>query len=111
VRASTPCKVGRMRSELSALRVPAQVYCLRSDQGERHSESDAPRYPTFPGPPQVVSALDATSNDACSTGSNHTVDQLDEGGPNAAWGGGVALLSPLADNGSAGQRPPSHVST
>jgi hypothetical protein len=28
----------------------------------------------------IVSALDASGNDACSTASNHTVDQLDEGG-------------------------------
>ena len=32
-------------------------------------------YPTFSGPPQVVSALDATGYDACSTASNHTFDQ------------------------------------
>jgi Bacterial capsule synthesis protein PGA_cap len=69
---------------------------------------DGPRagYYTFSGPPQVVSALDATGNDACSTAPNHTFDQLDEGGANAAWGGASALLSPVADNGSAGQRAP-----
>jgi poly-gamma-glutamate capsule biosynthesis protein CapA/YwtB (metallophosphatase superfamily) len=32
-------------------------------------------YPTFSGPPQVVSALEATGYDACSTASNHTFDQ------------------------------------
>ncbi|HET6754941.1 MAG TPA: CapA family protein [Jiangellaceae bacterium] len=32
-------------------------------------------YPTFSGPPQVVSALDASGYDACSTASNHTFDQ------------------------------------
>ncbi|MET0915118.1 MAG: CapA family protein [Jiangellaceae bacterium] len=32
-------------------------------------------YPTFSGPPQVVSALDAIGYDACSTASNHTFDQ------------------------------------
>jgi poly-gamma-glutamate capsule biosynthesis protein CapA/YwtB (metallophosphatase superfamily) len=32
-------------------------------------------YPTFSGPPQVVSALDTTGYDACSTASNHTFDQ------------------------------------
>jgi hypothetical protein len=48
-------------------------------------------YPTFSGPPQVVSALDATG-DACSTVSNRTFDQLDEGGANAAWGGGVSVV-------------------
>ena len=36
-------------------------------------------YPTFSGPPQVVSALDATGYDACSTASNHTFDQGAEG--------------------------------
>ena len=29
-----------------------------------------------------------------------------EGGANAAWGGGVALLSPVAENGCPGQRAP-----
>jgi poly-gamma-glutamate synthesis protein (capsule biosynthesis protein) len=32
-------------------------------------------YPTFSGPPQVVSALAATGYDACTTASNHTFDQ------------------------------------
>ena len=32
-------------------------------------------YPTFSGPPQIVSALVATGYDACSTASNHTFDQ------------------------------------
>jgi poly-gamma-glutamate capsule biosynthesis protein CapA/YwtB (metallophosphatase superfamily) len=32
-------------------------------------------YPTFSGPPQIVSALAATGYDACSTASNHTFDQ------------------------------------
>jgi poly-gamma-glutamate synthesis protein (capsule biosynthesis protein) len=32
-------------------------------------------FPTFSGPPQVVSALDTTGYDACSTASNHTFDQ------------------------------------
>jgi poly-gamma-glutamate capsule biosynthesis protein CapA/YwtB (metallophosphatase superfamily) len=32
-------------------------------------------YPTFSGPPQVVSALETTGFDACSTASNHTFDQ------------------------------------
>jgi hypothetical protein len=32
-------------------------------------------YPMFSGPPQVVSALDTTGYDACSTASNHTFDQ------------------------------------
>ena len=36
-------------------------------------------YPTFSGPPQVVSALDAIGYDACSTASNHTFDQGAEG--------------------------------
>jgi hypothetical protein len=59
-------------------------------------------YPTFSGQPQVVSALDASGNDTYSTASNHTVDQLDEGG--ATRRGASALSSTLADNGSAGQR-------
>jgi hypothetical protein len=29
----------------------------------------------------------------------HTVDQLEEGGANADFGGGLALLSPVAENG------------
>jgi poly-gamma-glutamate capsule biosynthesis protein CapA/YwtB (metallophosphatase superfamily) len=32
-------------------------------------------YPTFSGPPHVVGALAATGYDACSTASNHTLDQ------------------------------------
>lgn len=32
-------------------------------------------YPTFSGPPQVVTALAATGYDACTTASNHTFDQ------------------------------------
>jgi Bacterial capsule synthesis protein PGA_cap len=61
-------------------------------------------YPTFTGQPQVVSALDASGNDAYSTASNHTVDLLDEGGRTRREV--EALLSPLADNGSADQCAP-----
>ena len=32
-------------------------------------------YPTFSGPPQILSALVATGYDACTTASNHTFDQ------------------------------------
>jgi len=32
-------------------------------------------YPDFSGPPQIVSALASTGYDACSTASNHTLDQ------------------------------------
>jgi hypothetical protein len=60
-----------------------------------------------PGDRRSVSALDATGNDACSTAPNHPVDQLDEGGANAAFGGGVALLSPVAENGSPDRCAPS----
>lgn len=43
--------------------------------------SDGPYvgYPTFSGPPQVVSALRTTGYDACSTASNHTLDQGADG--------------------------------
>ena len=54
-----------------------------------------PGYHTFSGPPQVMSALDATGNDVCSTAPNHTIDQLEQGA-NAAF----ALLSPVVEDGS-----------
>jgi hypothetical protein len=69
---------------------------------------DGPRpwYHTLSRPPQIVSALDATGDDACSAAPNHTVDQLEEGGENAAFGGWLAL-SPVAENGALSQCGPS----
>jgi hypothetical protein len=103
VRASTPCKVGRRRSELSAFCPPPRGVC---DLIKASDTPDGPR-------PRVSHVLRATAGRVrtrrywqrrCSTASNHTVDLLDEGGRTRR--GVEALLSPLADNGSADQCAP-----
>ena len=96
-----------MRSDLSAFCAPAQAGV--GDLIKASDTPDGPRRPwyhTFSRPPQVVSALDATGDDACSTAPNHTVDQLEEGGENAAFGGWLAW-SPVAENGPLSQCGPS----
>ena len=64
MRASTPRKVGRMRPELSAF-APAQVGVCDLIKASDTPDGPRPRVSHVLRPPQVVSALDATSNDAC----------------------------------------------
>jgi Bacterial capsule synthesis protein PGA_cap len=59
-----------------------RAYVSRADLAICHLETPLARpqgpfsgYPDFSGPPQIVTALKRTGYDACSTASNHTLDQ------------------------------------
>ena len=95
-----------MRSDLSGFCVPAQVGVGDLIKASDTPDGLRPWYHTFSRPPEVVSALDATGDYAYSTAPNHAVDQLEEGGENAASGGWLAL-SPVAENGPLSQCGPS----
>jgi hypothetical protein len=75
--------------------------CRRSDQGSNTPDGPSPGYHPFSGPPQVFVPLDMTllATTRAALRPKHTVDQLEEGGANADFGGGLALLSPVAENG------------
>src|SRR4029453_4208573 len=74
--------------------------CRRSDQGSNTPDGPGPGYHRVSGPPQVC-PLDMTllATTRAALRPKHTVDQLEEGGANADFGGGLALLSPVAENG------------
>ena len=83
-----------MRSDLSAFCAPAQVGVGDLIKASDTPDGPRPGYHTFSRPPQAESALDGTGDDRCNTAPNHTVDQLKEGGGNAAFSGWLSL-SPL----------------
>src|SRR4029450_3641927 len=90
-----------MGSELSAFCPPSRGVC---DLIEASDTPDGPRPGYHTGPPQIVSALDTTGNDGAALRPTTRSTCWTRAGRTRR--GVEALLSPLADNGSADQCAP-----
>jgi hypothetical protein len=96
-----------MRSDLSAFCAPAQVGVGDLIKASDTPDGRGPGITRSPGHRRSCSALDATGNDGCSNCVQPHGRPVGRG--RAERGVGVeasALLLPLVDNGSAGQRAP-----
>jgi hypothetical protein len=75
-----------MRSDLSAFCGAAQMGVGDLIKASHTPDGPRPGYHTFSGPPQVVFRTRRYWQRRGQCCANHMVDQLDEGGANAAWG-------------------------
>jgi poly-gamma-glutamate capsule biosynthesis protein CapA/YwtB (metallophosphatase superfamily) len=73
---------GRGKIDFRPMMASVQPYVSNADLGICHMETPLGRpdgpfqgYPSFSGPPQVLSALKVAGYDLCSTASNHTFDK------------------------------------